>query len=393
MLGRLVLGITVATALGGCSSTTSPLATPSAGPAATAVASATIEPTPSPSQAAIASPTLLRLAFMSWVAGANDAGLAQIFVTDIAPTNLEGSSLRQLTTNAAPRNGRVYSWARNANRVAYEDDRHGIALINGDGSGSLDVSAPGPTSACDSGPALSPDGSIVAFVRTLDTGEGFYCQGSGNGRVLVFTPSTGLLVEVTQPPGASDANPVWSPDGRRLAFVRRAPGKEGDEIIVVNADGTGSRALTSGQEPVWSPDGTRIAFQRIVSRNGAAFRHIFTIGADGSNLTSLTNVENADEGDVTWAPDGSRLAFSSNRGGVTYWIYVIDLATRLTHSGDTSLFDSKPDWSATGDLITFQRGSQNSTDVCVVRIDGSGFVDLTATSGATNSFSPSWVPG
>ena len=391
MLGRLVLGLTVATALGGCSSTTSPLATPSAGPAATPVASATIEPTPSPSQAAIASPTLLRLAFMSYIPGANDANLAQIFVTDIAPSNLEGSSLRQLTTHAAPREGRVYSWARSANRVAYEDDRHGIALINGDGSGSLDLSAPGPTSACDSGPALSPDGSIVAFVQTLDD-----CQGSGNGRVLVFTPSTGLLVEVAQPPGAGDANPVWSPDGRRLAFVRQAPGKE-SEIIVVNLDGTGSRALTSGQSPVWSPDGTKIAFTRTVARNGAAFRHIFTIGADGSNLTSLTNVASVDEGDVTWAPDGSRLAFSSNRDGVTYWIYVIDLATRhvtrLTHSGDTSLFDSQPDWSATDDLITFERGSQTVTDACVVRIDGSGFVDLTATSGSTNSFAPSWVPG
>ena len=56
--------------------------------------------------------------------------------------------------------------------------------------------------------------------------------------------------------------PVWSPDGRQIAFVSQRDGNY--EIYVMNADGSNQTSLTqnpvSDEQPVWSPDGRQIAF-------------------------------------------------------------------------------------------------------------------------------------
>jgi len=81
-----------------------------------------------------------------------------------------------------------------------------------------------------------------------------------------------------------DLEPVWSPDGERIAFASR---RDGDfEIFVMNADGTEVRQLTDNDaidlEPAWSPDGERIAFWS--DRYGDS--EIFVMDADGSNVYS-----------------------------------------------------------------------------------------------------------
>ena len=63
---------------------------------------------------------------------------------------------------------------------------------------------------------------------------------------------------------AHDSDPVWSPDGRKIAFVRNF------EIYVMNADGSGQTNLTRNPAhdfaPAWSPDGQRIVFERRLAR-------------------------------------------------------------------------------------------------------------------------------
>ena len=115
-----------------------------------------------------------------------------------------------------------------------------------------------------------------------------------------------------------DSNPVWSPDGRRIAF------ESNWQINVMNADGSGQRRLTRNGArnfaPAWSPDGQKIAFERRLGRKKygpcsgcgrASTFEVHVMNADGSGQQRLTT-QGAQPG---WSPDGQKIAFMSERDG------------------------------------------------------------------------------
>ena len=79
----------------------------------------------------------------------------------------------------------------------------------------------------------------------------------------------------------------------------------------MNADGTDPRRLTRDADedlsPAWSPDGSRIAFQS----NRTGNNEIYVMHADGSGVTNITNTPDAGEFDPEWSPDGSKIAFAA----------------------------------------------------------------------------------
>ena len=96
---------------------------------------------------------------------------------------------------------------------------------------------------------------------------------------LLVTPALGIgsrLLELIQsPPGRPDVQtPVWSPDGRRIAFLSRRDGNKA--LYVMNADGSGQRRLTrdasNSATPAWSPDGRTIAFESVRERHERRLR-------------------------------------------------------------------------------------------------------------------------
>jgi TolB protein len=95
------------------------------------------------------------------------------------------------------------------------------------------------------------------------------------------------------------------------------------------------------QDPVWHPDGDKLAF---VGREGNF--DIFVVNADGSGLTRLTQGKGDNE-DPSWAPDGNYVAFSSNRTGANHiWMSTLDGAHQVQLTRGKGGY-TNPDWSPT----------------------------------------------
>jgi TolB protein len=81
----------------------------------------------------------------------------------------------------------------------------------------------------------------------------------------------------------------WSPNGRRIAFVRgRDFGDLNLGIYVAGANGKGVRRIAHGNYPAWSPDGKRLAFVRADIRQSAVIWSLYTMRVDGTDRRLLT---------------------------------------------------------------------------------------------------------
>ncbi len=109
-------------------------------------------------------------------------------------------------------------------------------------------------------------------------------------------------------------DPQISPDGSRVAFVRTGfdimKDRERASLWVVNADGTGLRALTDGSRhassPTWSPDGSRLAYVA----HGEEGAEIRVRWLDTGQEAVLARLQHGPRG-LAWSPDGTRLAFAT----------------------------------------------------------------------------------
>jgi Tol biopolymer transport system component len=174
----------------------------------------------------------------------------------------------------------------------------------------------------DASPTWSPDGSMLAFARTTSTGRRWRTEIVT--RVLA-TDAERTLVGLRlgyrfEQVGA----PAWSPDGSTIAYTYYRLDRENDYrplIRSVPASGGESRTLIrDAEEPAWSPDGSRLAFASVRDRNGKRCGsdecewagEIYTAAADGSGPRRLT-VNEGDDANPAWSADGSRILFSSDR--------------------------------------------------------------------------------
>ena len=112
----------------------------------------------------------------------------------------------------------------------------------------------------------------------------------------------------------SVSNPAISPDGKLIVFTRSWVNKVKDErasnLWIVDVEGVRIRELTTGNwrdsQPVWSPDGKRIAF--LSDRDGTNQLHVLWV--DTREVAQLTHLEQAPSG-ITWSPDGKSIAFTA----------------------------------------------------------------------------------
>jgi Tol biopolymer transport system component len=110
-------------------------------------------------------------------------------------------------------------------------------------------------------------------------------------------------------PGIRCGSPVWSPEGKSIAYDVLAESGQGYQTAVVNADGSGRRFIARGSIPTWSPDGKLIACQAA---------GILIVNADGSGAERLL----ASSHSLRWLPDGRGIA-----AGIGPQLLVFDLET------------------------------------------------------------------
>ena len=147
----------------------------------------------------------------------------------------------------------------------------------------------------------SPDGHRIAFnIETPDSAQIAIMNGDG----------TGLVTLPVAPGNIVEADPSFTPDGRRLVFTTYNGEVEG--LWSMNLDGSGRRLIKPGSavDPNVSPDGRRIAFMDF---NGEPFgQALFTLGIDGKRPLQLTPFSFNVGFRLGWAPDGRQLAFMHN---------------------------------------------------------------------------------
>jgi PKD repeat protein len=216
------------------------------------------------------------------------------------------------------------------------------------------------------------------------------------GRIhLVSTDGTGV-VPVSEGPG--DAEPAWSPDGRRIAFTRSGGAATG--IYVMDADGSNPvQRTTSGRSPTWSPDGVSLAFVCTEREDGLCSINVDSV-ADPVVIWPPTPAPRTSF--PAWSPDGGRISFTSDYQGydVFFDIFVVapdgsglTALTSAVHRPHVNEFYQSA-WSPDGQriaLVTCPWGFEycSSSVVSVMRADGTAVEWLAAVSGFAR---PTWSP-
>ncbi|MCW5862632.1 MAG: PD40 domain-containing protein [Anaerolineae bacterium] len=246
-------------------------------------------------------------------------------------------------TDAQPRTG----WFEEGewSRVLYRGfDGHDYDLYSVGGFGGY-LRQVFDTPAMEAQPMLSPDARQVAFVADYDGDFDLYLADYivdgqlGNVRRLVDMPE-------------NEYAPVWSADGTKLTFY--SFGDQG-EIFTVRADGSQLTRLTFDAAfdgyPTWSPDGQQIAFSS--TRSGGYRIHV--MNADGSNVRQLSN----QPGGLfpTWSPDGRAIAYSADPDGDGWLdLMVMDAAggnQRRVLNANPATDIQHPTWSPDGQQLAF----------------------------------------
>lgn len=201
-------------------------------------------------------------------------------------------------------------------------------------------------------PVWSPDGTRIAFISNEGSTDQY------DTHLWVMDRTGNDRSQLTQIGIQSD--PSWSPDGTHIVFSSRIADQTGIWTITQNKNEKPvRRRLTEGgvpSLPAWSPDGNRIAFALGIAdeRGNASYEgnEIWIMDSDGNNPHRLVRHEFTPLGNLTWSPDGKYLAIEEHGDTIgALWAYDQETDSLIQVEAEGVLC---ADWSpAKGDVLTF----------------------------------------
>ena len=210
----------------------------------------------------------------------------------------------------------------------------------------------------------------------------FVSEGGDRDEIHLSKPGGGQIQKLTFQQKRY-ATPSLSYDGKRVAFSS-ADGRSRDyDIFVMDIQSREQRQVTFAGSldihPSWAPDGSRIVF---ASDAGGVF-NLYTVDANGENRTRLTN-SSGDDIQPDWSPDGRKIVFASDQASAVHQVYWLNPRTgRQKQLTQINLGIDYPRWSPDGTKIAFysavrdrKRWPDGSRQIWQVSADGTGLKSL-----------------
>jgi TolB protein len=249
----------------------------------------------------------------------------------------------------------------------FQVDRDGAGLLQLTRWGSLTLS-----------PTVAPDGRLAYITYKGGTPEIWGERKRGQAHTKLYP--------TTASPQGHCYSPVWSPDGKRLAFVQ-GDRKGNSDIMVLDVDSGRVKRLTDGgcinTEPSWNPNGTQIAFTS--DREGNP--QVYLMEEDGSNVRRLT-FEGGYNASPAWSPNGAMVAYVSRFEG-KFDLFVHKLGEGKAYQITTGIFSSEgPAWSPDERRLVFASTRSGNMQLWTTDLSGKSLSKLTELTGCQ---SPKWT--
>ncbi len=240
----------------------------------------------------------------------------------------------------------------------------------------------GRSSSC---PSLSPNGKQISFVYSGSVFD-----------LFILNLENGVLTNLINDGKDSleDFCADWSPDGSQIIFTaaKKISGDWIHQVYSAKTDGAGITQLTKNtnegedyRNPVWSPDGKKIAFISNIFGND-----VYVMNGNGSEQTLFGDIEDLVK-DFHWSPDGSEIVFACHEG-----LDNIGEGVCIMNSDGSGLIKVEDEslegiyytaWSPDGTKIAFAARKGDSTDIYIVNPDSTGLMQITHLQGMV----PYWI--
>jgi Tol biopolymer transport system component len=278
------------------------------------------------------------------------------------------------------------SWSADGKDLAIADGESGIVLLSLESLTERRLTPPLARPAAyrhgDWCAAFSPDGTTLAFVRSVDVGVGnihTVPTAGGEPKRLTFVEESIQGLD-------------WTPDGRHIVFAS-GPIRGIRRLWRIRSEGGEREPLPVGGETAATPSFSRRQGRLVYASEPPQATDIWRVDLGRSTRSSrpetVVIASSRADRDVAISPDGRRIAFQSTRSGsAEIWVCDADGANPAPLTSFGGPYAGTPRWSPDGGEIAFDSPPEGHTDIFVVRSEGGPSRRLT--SDPANDVVPSW---